>query len=234
MSFLVNFDGLFCYQAIFISVLILLPNVHLSLYQFISFSHGPVPQALSSSHLCMLPSLPSSFPLFPLAIPHAEVCPLSSSVNNTWPLKLEGCGVRIRSLAWVVFLSVHLLGHSCSQRLASCWEEYWVTSHNTQIHTIIGNSLSVNAGTHMQNFMHALCVHEAETRMEIKCKKLHDLLCSCDAVFIFVRIMGHHHFWSFLGNLLHKPSLQCTNHFCIGNICSQQNKPLWNTGFWIL
>lgn len=81
---------------------------------------------LSSSHLCLLPPLPSSFSLLLLAIPHAEAYPLSSYVNNTWPVRLWMWSEN-KIPAWAVFLSDHLLGPPHSQCLAGCWEEYWVT-----------------------------------------------------------------------------------------------------------
>lgn len=109
------------------------PSISLSLF------HVPVPQVRSSSHVpaCYCPFLP----LFTIAIPHAEVHHLSSYVNNTWPLRLrmwrENKIPGLGCFFFFLLLPAHLLGPSRSQRLSSCWEEYWVTSHNSRTVTLL-------------------------------------------------------------------------------------------------
>lgn len=107
------------------SPLILFLNVYLSFHGFTSSSHVPVP--VNAAVLTHLLSFPFSW-LLPSLVLRCAPCLPMWIIHGLWGF---GCGERIRSLAWAVFLSVHLLGPSRSHCLACCWEEYWVTSFNT-------------------------------------------------------------------------------------------------------
>lgn len=125
------------YRAIFISLLILLFNVYPWFHQFIAFSHVPVPRVLSSSHFSSLLSHPSLSPLFSLAIPHAEVYPSSSCVNNTCPRRLQMCrGSKILGLGCFSVCSPP----GSLTLTVSGWEEYWVNAQHTHRDTVVGTS----------------------------------------------------------------------------------------------
>lgn len=152
------------------------------IYLSVSLSLFFPPACPCHPHIALSATVPTFvFLLLPSLMLRCTPCLPMWIIHGLWGFR---CGERIRSLAWAVFLSAHLLGSSRSQRLSSCWEEYWVTSNSTHTQSRrYRQVMQVYAETPMQTFMYAICVHEDGTWMQMF--KLHGPLCGYDTVLFF-------------------------------------------------
>lgn len=161
----------------------------------LSLSHTLLSPKCCHPHISLPVTVPlSCFSSLTLSSLMLRCTPLSSYVNNTWPLRLRIGGEKKIYSLWMIFC-LHTSWDPHARSICPASEKN--TEQTLVTHTVIP-LLADHPSIYRQNKTSLSTVGLSYS-------------------FMFPRIMGHHHLKSYSGNLLCKSG----NLLCIGNICSQ-------------